>query len=169
MNQSTLYLMVGYPGAGKTTVAKWIAKETGAVHLWADVERHKMFDKPDHSENESRRLYDELNRCVETLLASGKSVVFDTSFNHYHDRQLLRGVATRHGAATVVVWVATPAGMARERAVQANVVRNGYDFTMTAEQFGAIADKLEPPREDEKVIKINGTKLDANEVMRLFK
>lgn len=169
MKQPALYLMIGYPGAGKTTVARWVAKETGAEHLWADVERHKMFGTPTHSETESRRLYDELNRRAEALLARGKSVVFDTNFNHYRDRQLLRDVASRNGADTIIVWVATPAGTARERAVHANIVRNGYDFTMTTEQFEAITDKLESPREDEKVIKIDGTKLDANEVMRLLR
>jgi predicted kinase len=166
--QPVLYLMVGYPGAGKTTVARWIAEQTGAVHLWADVERNTLFDQPDHSENESRELYDRLNQRTEQLLGEGKSVVFDTNFNYYADRQLLRAVADRQGAKPVTIWVATPAQIARERAVHSKVVRNGYDFTMSAEQFDAIAGKLEMPREDEKVIKIDGTKLDPEAVMRLI-
>jgi predicted kinase len=168
MTQLRLYLMVGYPGAGKTTVAQWIAKGTGAAHLWADVERHQMFNQPSHSQTESRELYDKLNRQVEQLLANGRSVIFDTSFNYYRDRQLLRDIAERHQAETIVIWLATPLETAQARAVHANVVRNGYDFAMTAKQFGVIADKLEAPHENEKVIKIDGTKLDAETVMRLL-
>lgn len=168
MSKSVLYLMVGYPGAGKTTVAQWIAEKTGAVHLWADVERHKMFDQPSHAEAESQQLYHRLNQQAEQLLTSGKSVVFDTSFNHYRDRQLLRDIADRHSANTIVIWVATPMPVAQERAVHSNVVRNGYNFTMNKEQFTTTAGKLEPPHENEKVIKIDGTKLDANAVMRLI-
>ncbi|HVV25980.1 MAG TPA: ATP-binding protein [Candidatus Saccharimonadales bacterium] len=163
-----LYLMVGYPGAGKTTAARWIAERTGAVHLWADVERNKLFDRPTHSQAESNQLYERLNEQTEQLLANGRSVVFDTNFNHYADRQLLRGIAARYKAETLVVWVCTPAAIARERAVHSRVVRNGYDFAMTGQQFDAIANKLEPPRKNEKIIKIDGTKLDAAAVMRLI-
>lgn len=169
MGKPVLYLMVGYPGAGKTTVAQLIAKQTGAVHLWADWERHKLFSAPSHDEVESRQLYERLNRTAETLLAEGKSVVFDTNFNYRRDRQLLREIATRQGAETVVVWLVTSPEVARERAVHANVVRNGYDFVMTTKQFDRIAGHLEPPGKDEKVIKINGVKLDQNEVMRLLR
>ena len=158
MEQPVLYLMLGYPGAGKTTVAQRIVEKSGAVHIWTDLERHKMFGKPTHSEEESRQLYETLNQRVERLLGEGKSVVFDTSFNHRSDRKLLREIASRHGADTVVVWLTTPIDLARRRAVHADVVRNNYDFNMTGEQFDQIAGRLETPAKDEKVIKIDGAK-----------
>jgi predicted kinase len=168
MSKPRLYLMVGYPGAGKTTVSRLITERTGAVHLWADVERHKLFDTPDHSQTESRQLYDRLNRQAGDLLDSGKSVVFDTSFNRYHDRKLLRQISEKHNADTLIVWVATLKRIARDRAVHANIIRNGYGFTMTNDQFNTIASKLEQPRPDEKTIKIDGAELDADELVRLI-
>ncbi len=168
MSKPVLYLMVGYPGAGKTTVAQLITQRTGAVHLWADWERHQLFDNPNHSESESRKLYDQLNQTAEKLLAEGKSVVFDTNFNYRRDRQLLREVADRQNAETIVVWLITAPEVARERAVHSNVVRNGYDFTMTSVEFDKIVAHLEPPDKNEKIIKIDGVKLDPDEVMRLL-
>ncbi len=168
MGKPVLYLFLGYPGAGKTTVAQLIAKHTGAVHIWADLERHKLFDQPTHDEAESRQLYDKLNQTTAQLLSQGKSVVFDTNFNRFDDRELLRGIAAKHGAESKLVWLTTPTDVAKERAVHANVVRNGYEFKMSAEQFSKIASHLEPPREDEKVIKISGIKIDSNEVMQLL-
>lgn len=168
MHKPTLYLLVGYPGAGKTTASKLIARHTGAVHIWTDRERHKMFDRPSHTQDESRQLYDHLNKHTSQLLAEGKSVVFDTNFNYRRDRDLLRAVADRQGADTLVIWLVTPAHTARHRAVRPKAVRNGYDSTMSVEDFDRIAGHLEAPAKDEKVIKINGTKLDSKELIRLL-
>jgi predicted kinase len=168
MTKPELYLFIGYPGAGKTTVAKIIANTTGALHLWADVERHKLFKHPTHSKAESVQLYDRLNRETEALLAAGRSVVFDTNFNFYADRQKLRGIAARHGAETKLIWVALPKRLAKSRAVGHPSIRNGYRVSMTEEQFDAIVAKLEPPAEDEKFIKIDGAKLDKPTVLALL-
>jgi predicted kinase len=168
MTRPTLYLFIGYPGAGKTTASRIIAEETGAVHLWSDQERHKLFDQPTHSQQESMELYDVLNKRAEELLAEGKSVVFDTNFNFYTDRQKLRDIAARQGADTVIIWITVPEELAKQRAVHAAYSRNGYSASMSEQQFDSIVSKLEPPAKDEKVIKIDGTKLDRQEVMAIL-
>lgn len=168
MSKPVLYLMVGYPGSGKTTISKLIAKRTGAVHLWADIERRKMFGEPTHSETESIQLYEYLNHRAGELLDSGQSVVFDTNFNFSSDRQKLREIADQRGAGCKVIWLTTPADVAREKAVHPPVMRNGYMTGMTAEEFDAIVNKLEPPNKDENVIKIDRSKLDADSMLRLL-
>lgn len=169
MSRPILYIFIGYPGAGKTKVAKIIAEETGAKHLWADYERHKLFPKPSHSHQESAQLYEQMNQATEYLLAQGKSVIFDTNFNFYVDRQKLRNIAKRREADTIVVWVNTPLGVARERAVCSEQIRNGYTLSMTGKEFDAIVSKLQPPRKDEIIIKIDGTKIDKQGVIALLK
>ncbi len=160
--------MMGHPGAGKTTAAKIIHEATGAVHLWSDIERHMMFGRPTHSEKESVKLYDELNKRTEELLAEGKSVVFDTNFNFRSDRHKLKEIADRQGAITVVLWVTMPLGEAKKRSVGTGRRRNGYHTRMTEEHFDELVSKLEAPEEDEKVIKIDGLKLDRDTVLALI-
>lgn len=168
MQQPTLYLLIGAPGAGKTTTAAVIAEATGAVHLWADAERHKLFANPTHSLEESNVLYEKLNARTEQLLASGQSVVFDTNFNFYADRQKLAEIAKQRGAETLIIWMSTPLNIARGRAVGSQEQRNGYAMHMTDAQFDAIVAKLEPPTDTEKTIKIDGSSVDKNTVIELL-
>lgn len=164
----TLYIFIGAPGAGKTTLAQAISAQTGATHLWADRERHKLFKEPTHSQTESDELYEQLNNATEYLLQQGKSVVYDTNFNFYADRLKMREIALRHKAAFMTIWVDTPLAVAKQRAVGEHEVRNGYSVSMTSQQFDSIVSKLEPPKDDEQVIKIDGSELDTQAALRLL-
>lgn len=72
MSKQRLYLFVGYPGAGKTTIAKIIAESTGAVHIWADKERQEMFGKANLTATETSQLYERLNQETDQLLVNEK-------------------------------------------------------------------------------------------------
>lgn len=156
----TLYLFVGYPGAGKTTVAKLIETRTDAVHLWADHIRKEMFGTPTHARAESKLLYEKLNVETATWLHQGRSVIFDTNFNFYEDRELLRSIARENGANTVLIWVTTPLEVARRRAVADSYKAVTRVFgNMSASDFERIAHNLQPPMPQEQAIKIDGTNL----------
>ncbi len=159
MDKPVLYLMVGYPGAGKTTVSKIIHELTGATHLWADHERRTRYDHPTHSHQENIELYEDLNAVTEDLLATGKSVIFDTNFNFYKDRQKLREIAAKHGAQTKLIWVRTPKDLARQRATHGLGQDTRVLGDMPAEQFERISSNMQPPGADEKAIEIQGTEV----------
>lgn len=162
-----LYLFIGYPGSGKTTVAQLVERATGAIHLWADQERHNLFSKPSHSSLESTQLYDELNARTEKLLANGHSVLFDTNFNYYSDREKLRSIAKSRGATPVLIWVNTSRELSRDRAVGNSApVRNGYPMHMSPQAFDVIANKLEEPTLAEEPICIDGTHVVADDIYK---
>jgi predicted kinase len=164
MAKPKLFIFVGYPGAGKTSVAKLIEQRTGATHLWADHIRRQMFNEPTHSRTESAQLYRDLNDQTGKLLAAGKSVIFDTNFNFYYDRELLRNIASDNGAKTVLIWVTTKRELARQRAVVTPLTRNGYDAPIPELDFDRMTGNLQPPKPAEKAIMIDGTNLDADAV-----
>ncbi len=150
--------MLGYPGAGKTTAATLLAQITGGVHLWADHERRAMFGQPTYTDAENKTLYDHMNEQAMVLLEQGKDVVFDTSFNHYSDRQNLRGIAEGVGATVELLWVTVDEATARTRATQnAHQQPTRALGDMSGEDFDRLRNKLEPPKPDEPCIELNGT------------
>ncbi|MDB5166248.1 MAG: uncharacterized protein JWM37_320 [Candidatus Saccharibacteria bacterium] len=152
-----LYLLVGYPGAGKTTVSQLIKELTGAVHIWADHERKHQFINPRHDHAENLKLYQYLNDKTDQLLKQGKSVIYDTNFNFYKDRQALRAIADKYGVETIVIHLTTSAELARQRAVHEDRDRPTRVLgNMTADTFERIVNNLEPPRSDERTVEIDG-------------
>ncbi len=152
-----LYLMVGYPGAGKTTISKLIHQLTGAVHIWGDKERLVRFEHPKHTESESRELYRQLNTEVAELLKRGESVVFDTNFSYRRDRDHLRDIARQNGAKCQVIWLTTPRDVARKRAVEESEDKPTRLWgNMLVAVFEKLVAKQEDPGNDEHPIRIRG-------------
>lgn len=165
MQTNTLYLMVGIPGAGKTSAAKLIADVTGATHIWADHERRLMWPSPTYTQKENDTLYVRLNTKAESLLRSSHNVVYDTAFNHFSDRQKLREIASRNHAKTVVIWVQAHKELAKDRAQNAkDHAHTRVLGDMTDEHFTSLSDKLEEPKTTEQTIILDGTKLTKSYV-----
>lgn len=164
-----LYLMLGYPGSGKTTVSKIIHELTGAVHLWADRVRRERFGNPRHDHQENIELYDHLNEVTAELLRAGNSVVFDTNFNFYKDREKLGKIADEHGAETKLIWVKTPKDIAKERATaNARQQHTRILGDMPPERWDKIVRNLQPPRENEDTIEVDGTKVTKEYIRPLL-
>lgn len=170
MAKPVLYLMLGYPGAGKTTAAELIGQLTGAVHVWADQRRHELFQPVRHSQDESLKLYEILNTEVEGLLTEGKSVIFDTNFNYYRDRQHLRQLAAGCGAEVRLVWVQAPLELARERATKLPIKHDHRIWgNMPVDDFERLAGQLEPPHADEPFVTLDGQHITAADVKKALK
>lgn len=165
MAMATLYLMLGYPGAGKTTAAQAIHELTGAEHLWADRERRDLYGTPTYSHEENLELYAQMNDEAARLLRHGKSVIYDTNFKYNRDREHLRGIAKRVGAETVLVWVVVPKEVAEQRATDgAESQHTRLLGDMPVETFNHLADNLEQPAANEHVVQLDGTKITPDYV-----
>ena len=165
MSKNYLFLMVGIPGAGKTTAAKIITAQTHAVHIWADHERRLIHKQPSYSTEENNELYVRLNSLADDLLSQGKSVVYDTAFNHRSDRRKLQTIASKHDARVVIIWVKAPKTLAKDRAQNThNHAATRVLGDMSDEHFDHLSEKLEPPTADEYTIELDGTKLSQEYV-----
>lgn len=164
MTEPTLYLLIGYPGAGKTTTAKLIADLTGAMRLSSDEIRLQLFKKPEFSQSEHQQLYAYLNEKCELLLKEGKGVIYDANLNRYEHRQEKYAIARKLGAKTILIWVKTPKPVAKERATHKDRSRYIPLHETASAMFERIADIIESPKSHETAVIIDGTHITRQAV-----
>jgi predicted kinase len=168
MSTPMLFLMFGYPGAGKTTVANMVAKITGAVHLSSDLIRLELFPQPTYSQAEHDAVYTELNKRAQDLLQAGKSVIYDANLNRYSHRAEKYDMCERTSARPIVLWVQTSRELARNRAV----MRGHHHLVPKDETFETMFDRvssvIEEPRAEEPVRIVDGTHVDESSVATLL-
>jgi predicted kinase len=102
---ATITCMRGYPGSGKSTVAKSLAEATGAVIVSRDTLRYQMFGKF-HGVDE-RAVTEAETDCVVVALVAGRDVIVDAM--HLDPRYLRKWVdiAKEHTAEFTVYDVST--------------------------------------------------------------
>jgi predicted kinase len=124
----TIYLIVGLPGAGKTTRAKELEISESALRLTPDEWQMAIFDGDDSSRWRTKERADHRDRIegklVETGMraaALGMDVVFDFGFWGKDERSALRWIAGTLGAAAHVVYLPINLDEQRRR------IRDRYD------------------------------------------
>ncbi|HKR81970.1 MAG TPA: ATP-binding protein [Candidatus Saccharimonadales bacterium] len=152
-----LYLMLGYPGAGKTTTAKMIAEQTGAVRLSSDELRFMMFEQPHFTNDEHNTVYRTLDYLTELLLNHGVSVIYDANLNRFQHRQEKYAICERVGAEAVLLWLKTPRDLAKERALHEDRSHFAPKDETLESMFERITEVFEPPTETEHPIVLDGT------------
>ena len=113
MDQPTLFLTVGLPGTGKTTAARRIEAEHGALRLTKDEWMKALYGR-DNPASASDVIEGRLIQIGMRALELGISVVFDFGLWSRDERSALRQLAADVGAAVVICYVElTPAEQRR--------------------------------------------------------
>ena len=165
----TLHLLLGYPGAGKTTFARQLRNITKAVHLSSDKLRLEMFPDPTFSQYEHDVLYTELNDLTKMILEDGEDVVYDANLNRLEHREEKYKLATDLGVSYKLWWIRVPRDLARTRRI-GEVARYLIPDGETPERmFDRVAEIFESPKSDEKFIEVDGTKITEEYVRELLR
>src|SRR3989344_5446125 len=104
LSKPTLICFYGYPGSGKSYVARNLEDELEIARVSADRVRHELFRQPRYDTQENAIVAHLMNYMTEEFLSAGVSVAYDTNVLRTGQRRKLRELARRHHANYLLVW-----------------------------------------------------------------
>jgi len=154
--QPVAYVICGFIGAGKTSFARKLEKETGAVRITKDEWMIKIFGNKITSDKNFEE-YDknviELTRNFAfKILKSGGDVILDEGFWAKSQRDDMKKKISEVGAKPILYYVECPIEEMRERVVSRSKIPPEDSFEISGEMFDSYVKYWQPPEEDEEFI-----------------
>jgi predicted kinase len=153
----TVYLLCGLPFSGKTTLAQTLAQRCGFVHVDVDGMARDKGLRPDQGISEVlwAQVFDAAYQRLLTLLASGKSVLFDAVNYDRKGREHIRSLVQPSGNPVRVIYVVAPMADIERRREESQ--RRSERAGVRDEDLQWLIDKFEAPTTDEDVIVYDGS------------
>ncbi|MFH0749500.1 MAG: ATP-binding protein [Candidatus Gottesmanbacteria bacterium] len=154
--QPTAYVICGFIGAGKTTFARKLEKETGAIRITKDEWIINIFGNKIASDK-NFETYDKHITKLATdiafkILKAGKDVIIDEGFWVKSQRDDIKKKIVDVGAKSILYYVECPVENMRERVVTRSKIPPEDSFEISGEMFDRYVTYWQPPEEDEEFI-----------------
>jgi len=105
LTKPVLICLYGFPGSGKSYVARNLAESIHMVHVSADRIRNELFEHPRYDAQENAIVSHLMNYMCEEFLRAGVSVVYDTNALRVIQRRKIRELARKHEAEYMLIWL----------------------------------------------------------------
>ena len=150
------YVICGFIGAGKTTFARKLETETGAIRITKDEWVIRVFGNRIPSDKNFERYDANVTRLATDIalkiLKAGKDVIIDEGFWVRSQRDDIRKKLSEVGAKPVLYYVECPVEKMRERVVTRSKIPPEDSFEISGEMFDRYLTHWQPPGEDEEFI-----------------
>lgn len=141
-----LVALMGLPASGKSHFARLLAARLGAVIVASDLLRRRLFVAPSYARGETRTVFALAQAMARLLLLDGHTVIFDATNLRERDRRPLYALARAAGAGLVLVHVAAPEPVVRERlAIRSRRESPGDASDADARVFEMMRERYVPP------------------------
>jgi predicted kinase len=105
LTKPVLVFLYGFPGSGKSYVARNLVNTVQIADVSADRIRAELFEQPRYDAQENAIIVHLMNYMAEEFLSAGVSVVYDANAMRLAQRRNLRELARRNKAESLLVWL----------------------------------------------------------------
>ena len=156
---STVHLVFGPQGAGKTTHARALAARIGGVRFSIDEWMAQLFAQDLPATMDLAWIMARVQRCEQRIwvtamdiAATGTVVVLDLGLMQAQKRRDFGALANAAGHEVCWHFVDAPQALRRERVLARNLERGDtFAFEVTPAMFDFMETRFEPPTDDELV------------------
>lgn len=149
-----LLCLYGYPGSGKSFVARNLATSVEMAHVNADRIRSELFQNPRYDAQENAIVAHLMNYMTEEFLNAGVSVVYDTNALRSSQRRALRELARKHHAEYLLIWlqIDIESAYARTQARDRRTADDKHAEPQTQLTFDKQAAAMQNPKDEEYLV-----------------
>ncbi len=105
LSKTTLICLYGYPGSGKSYLARHLAEEIHLANVSSDRIRNELFQAPRYDAQENAIVTHLMDYMSEEFLNAGVSLIYDANALRSAQRRKLRELVRSHRAAYVLIWL----------------------------------------------------------------
>lgn len=158
LTRPTLILLYGYPGAGKTYLARQLSEDIQAAHVQNDRIRFELFEQPRYDKQENQIVDHLMQYMTEEFLNAGISVIYDINASRLAQRRDLRELARKNKAEVLLVWFQLDHETAYARLTKRDRRKadDRYSASMDSVTFQQTVSAMQNPQPTEDYIVISG-------------
>lgn len=152
-----IHIIVGNTGAGKTTYAYKLKKDTRGVVFSIDKWNNTLFFRDKSSDDGVEWILERIERSEEMIMdlilqleQSGTDVILDLGFAKKERRDKFRAFADKHEIDLWLHYIDIPTEIRSQRIAMRNEKKGDtYEFEVTQDQFDFMENWFEPPTTEE--------------------
>jgi predicted kinase len=158
LTKPTLFLLYGFPGAGKSFFGRQFCSEVNAAYISGDQLRYEFFEDPQYTKDEDQIIEHISLYMTDQFLQSGLSVVYDTESYRTSQRRILRELALKSKAEIITVWFQLDIETAFTRVVKRDRRKTDdkYSIVLDRSTFESIVSKMQNPVRYEDYVVVSG-------------
>ena len=166
-----LIMLYGFPGSGKSYVARQLASHIQAAHVQGDRIRNELFETPRYDQQENAVVAQLMDYMTEEFLNAGISVIYDANALRSAQRHALRDIARKAHAQPLVVWLQIDAESAYARTQQRDRRKadDKYAPLMDRNNFNAVLTQMQNPAMSEDYVVISGKHVFSTQLSAIMK
>jgi predicted kinase len=154
LSKPTLVCLYGYPGSGKSYLARNLAEHIQLAHVSSDRIRSELFQAPRYDAQENAIVTHLMDYMSEEFLSAGVSLVYDTNALRAAQRRKLRELAAKFKADFLLIWLQVDMETAFSRTQQRDrrTADDKYSEPQTQASFERQTSGMQNPQGEEYIV-----------------